>query len=118
MNADSHHILFNRQEWTLRQDSERLRETKSLKPLMDRQVHNELHRNCPPVPALGHIALFRVARDFQPSNDTFESMDSLMLSIESAARSPKAHLIERELAALTVRAIDLQRPYIEDGIIQ
>lgn len=115
--ADKHHILFNRQEWTLRPDGERLRETKSLMPLMDRDVHNELHRNVPTVPLLGHVALYRVARDFKPTGDTFESMDRLMSAIEAAGRNPKSHPFEREIGALTVRAIDMQRPYIKEGII-
>lgn len=114
--VDVHHILFNRQEWTLRPDAESLREQTLLKPKMDREIHNELHRNCPPVPLLGYYALFRVHRDFEVGDDTFETIDNLLGAIELANKSPKSHSIERSLGELTIQAIDLQRPYIREGI--
>ena len=114
--ADKHHILFNRQEWTLRPDAESLRETRTLMPLMDRSVHNELHKQCPPVPALGHIALYRVLREFTPGGDVFSSIDNLLLAIESANKSPKAHRLERSLGHLTMQGIALQRPFIKEGL--
>lgn len=114
--TDIHHILFNRQEWTLRQDAESLREQPLLKPRMEREVHNELHRHCPPVPPLGYYALFRVRRDFEVGSDVFSTMDNLLGAIETANKSPKSHAIERSLGELTMQAIDLQRPFIREGL--
>lgn len=114
---DNHHILNNRIEWSARKESVQLRETPSLIPLLDRSVHEDLHRYCPAVPMLGVYALQHVARTFQPSSDTFQSIDNLMLAIERAADHPKAHQIERELAYIAIDAIDLQRPFIKEGIV-
>lgn len=114
---DNHHILFNRQEWELRSESKLLRQTPSLIPRLDREVHEELHRACPAVPILGYYALFRTLRSFEESDDTLESVDSLMFAIEAAGNSPKAHPIERSIGELAVQAIDLQRPFIREGLV-
>lgn len=114
---DRHHILNNRVEWTARPESARLRETPILVPTLDRTVHEHLHRYTTPVPPLGVYALQRVVRDFVPTNDVFQSIDNLMTSIEGAANHPKAHELERELAYIAIDAIDLQRPFIKEGLI-
>lgn len=114
---DRHHILNNRIEWSARPESSVLRETMSLIPLMDRSVHEQIHRECPPVPTLCVQALQRVVRTFRPTHDTFETMDNLMFAIERASDHPKAHPIERQIASLAIQSIDMQRPYVRDGII-
>lgn len=85
--------------------------------MLDRSVHEHLHRYTTPVPPLGVYALQRVVRDFKPSRDVFQSIDNLMTSIEGAANHPKAHALERELAYIAIDAIDLQRPFIKEGLI-
>lgn len=112
---DRHHILFNRQEWSLRPDALSLRENPALIATMDRQVHNELHDHCPAVPLLGHHALLRTLNFFESSPDQLESMDNLMKSIEQASNHPKAHIIEKHLAELAVWSIDLQTPFVADA---
>ena len=114
---DRHHILHNRVEWHSRPESAQLRETPSLMPMIDRQVHNDLHRYCPPVPTLGIYALQRVVRDFRPSTDVFQSIENLMTSIERSADHPRMHELEREMAYIAIDAIDLQRPFIKEGLI-
>ena len=112
MYRDSHHILNNRVEWTARPEAKKLRESQGLVPKIDRELHDEIHRNCPPVPLLGFYALKRTLREFQPHPDTLISMDNLMFAIEIAGGNPKAHNIEKELASLAVQAIDLQRAFL------
>lgn len=115
---DGHHILHHRQEWTLRPEAAALRESPPLIVEIPRSLHNEIHKNVPPVPLLGHYALFRTLRAYNPvQGDSLASIDNLLLAIEEAARSPKSHAIEKTLAELAVEAIDLQRPYIKQGII-
>lgn len=109
---DKHHLLNPAKEWTLRPDAKRLRESQGLVPLIDRDVHEEIHRNCPPVPLLGFYALQRTLREFQPHPDTLISIDNLMFAMEAAARHPKAHPVERDLAMLATQAVDLQRAYL------
>jgi hypothetical protein len=114
---DRHHILHHRVEWTLRSNAERLRESPPLVPSIPREVHNEIHANCPPVPLLGHHALLRTVASYQPLwGDTMGSMDNLMFAMEQAQQHPRAHPIERDLADLAIQAVDLQRPYIREGL--
>lgn len=114
---DKHHIMWPRQEHSLRPAGLRLRVTPSLVPKIDREVHTELHRLTPPVPALGYHALNILKRDFQPEGDTIDDLDQLMRRIEEALKRPRAHEIEREMGALTIMALELQKPFIEYGII-
>lgn len=114
---DRHHINFGRREHELRAESRMIRETPSLIPLMERGAHTELHKHCPAVPVLGYHALMRVARDFDPSPDTFESLENLMFAIESAARHPRMHELERRMADIAIESLDLQRPFIRAGIV-
>lgn len=111
---NKHHILFQRQEWTLRPEAEELRNTSTLIPELDYDAHNALHRECSFVPTLGFYTLRHVIREFEEGRNTMQSMDRLMRSIEDAARHPRATEIEQAIAELAVHAIDIQRPYIDE----
>ncbi len=112
-----HHILFDRRSWELRAESKYLREQPSLIPLMDMDIHSELHQNCPPVPMLGYYALNSIVSNFHPHSNTLISMDRLMGAMEQSTRHKNTHPIERELAALAIEAVELQRYFIKDGYI-
>src|SRR4051812_45788791 len=112
---DKHHVLHHRQEWTLRPEAERLRETRTLMPSIERSVHNEIHATCPPIPLLGYHALRMVNSRFEEGRTTIESMDNLMFAIETSARHPRAHPLELDLADLAIHAIDLQRPLLAEA---
>lgn len=109
---DRHHLLFPRAEWSLRPNALKLRGSSSLIMPIEKTSHMELHRVCPPVPALGHYALERTVRLYEPQNDYIDSLENLMSSIEASADAPKAHDNEKELALLTVDALDYQRRFI------
>lgn len=111
---DVHHLLFPRAEWSLRPDAKRLRETQGMMVRLDRSVHDEIHRECPPVPLLGFYALQRTIREFYPQRDTLATIDSFVEAVDIAAKHPKAHRIERELAQLTIDAVLLERPFVAD----
>lgn len=53
---------------------------------------------------------------FKPTGDTFRDIEGLMWAFEDTGRRPKAHPIERELADLAIEAVDLQRPFIREGL--
>jgi hypothetical protein len=116
--SDKHHILHERQEWTLRPAAEYLREHPSLVPRIDRQLHEVLHRVAPAVPLLGHHALRHVVNDYQPGANTLESMDNLLLSIDYASRHPRAHSVEVRLAELAIEAISIQRDILRGNVIE
>lgn len=115
---DGHHILHHRQEWSLRPYARQLRETPSLIPRIDRDAHESLHANCPPVPLLGHYALMGTVARFQPTGDTLRDISGLQSAMEQATRSSRFHPIERDLAGLAIEALDLQIPFIKEGLIR
>lgn len=115
---DNHHIIFNRLEWSLRQDARSIREDPSLIVNMERSLHEEIHATCPAVPLLGHAALQVVRRNWEPDANHLRSMDNLLFAIDSVSIHPRAHYIERAQALLVSQAIELQRPYIMIGVIE
>lgn len=115
---DGHHIFNTKGQWTSSAEAASLRNQPSLIPKIDREVHNELHANCPAVPLLGYHALMRVNKEFYPQRNTLDSIDDLLLAINSAAKHEKAHHIERSLAQLAAHAIELQIPFIREGLIR
>lgn len=112
MSLSRHHVLHERTAWMSRPDARDLRTTHSLIPNLERDLHDELHFNCPPVPLLGSFALREINQDFYTTNDTNRDIDQLMLLIEKAGKHPRAHPLETRLAGLAVQALYLQRPFI------
>lgn len=116
--TDKHHILNNRIEWECRPEAKALRQTPSLVPRIDRDVHEYLHRETPGVPLLGYHALIRVRRDFEPApGDTLESLHRLMASIDKAGAHERAHPIESDIALLAIECLTLQRNILRGNII-
>lgn len=114
--TNRHHILYHAKEWSLRPYAKSMRETPSLIPNMDRLVHEELHMNCPPVPLLGYYALEKTRSNFNPTGNTLDDMDGLMSAMEKSTRWERFHPLERELAGLAIEAIELQRPWVKEGM--
>jgi len=114
---DGHHIIHTKAHYTISPEARQLRNEPSLIPRIDRDAHNELHANCPAVPLLGYHTLNRVVKDFYPQRTTLASIDDLLFAIENAARHEKAHPIESKLAFLAIEAIELQVPYIREGLV-
>lgn len=117
INRDRHHILNPRLEWSLRPAARRLRGMPALIPRIDREAHEALHEHCPPVPLLGVYALMGTLERFEPTGYVPDDMDLLMQSIEKATRHRKVFALERDLAGLAIEAIELQRPYIIQGLV-
>ena len=113
---DRHHILFPRQEWTLRPEAKGLRSTPALIPTTDREVHNEIHRVVPFVPIMGYYALRRVAANFYPQRTTLATLDELLFSMEEASGNPKSHPIETAQIRLGMQAIELERNILRQVI--
>lgn len=80
-------------------------------------VHRELHQAVPGVPVLDIFSQQRVANLYIPTDNVLENMEAYMYAVEEAMSSPKSHSIERQVASLVIHAIDLQRPFIKDGMI-
>ncbi|MDN5819174.1 MAG: hypothetical protein L0H36_02685 [bacterium] len=85
--------------------------------MLDRSVHEQIHRECSQVPLLGHNALELTRLSFIPRiGDTLGSIDSLIMSIEKSKQSLKCPPIDKQLADLAIEAILLQRPLIASDI--
>jgi hypothetical protein len=80
-------------------------------------IHKDLHSNAPGVPVLDVFTQQRVANLYVPTTNILDNMELYMLAIEEAMTSPKSHSIERQVASLVIHAVDLQRPYIREGLI-
>ena len=113
---DRHHILHTGMEWNLRPETRALRETPQLVPVIDRHVHNEIHRISPAVPLLSYYVMKRTVSLFEPQATTIDTLDNLMLSIEEAARHRKAHRLERDLADVAIGALDIQRAILRGNV--
>lgn len=107
---DRHHIFHTRQHWTATKEAKLLRDM-YLYPL-DRKVHEEIHRECPPVPLLGYYALSNVLSNVSPIKEPKHDLDEVMSAIELSTQHKRAHPLERELGLLSIEAIRLQLPFI------
>lgn len=107
---DRHHVLFTKNHWNATKESKALREM-YLYPL-DREVHEEIHRNCAPVPLLGYYALTSVLRNVHPVRKPQHDLNELVSAIDLSTRHYKTHPIERGLGELAIEAINNQLPFI------
>ena len=107
---DRHHPINTRAHWTSSKDAEALRE-KYLYPL-DRKVHEELHRECAPVPLLGFHAVRHVLGSVYPRGNPQRDLDQLCRAIERAGQHPRSHPLEAKLGSLAIEAIQAQIPYL------
>ena len=85
--------------------------------LMGADEHRALHSAVPGVPVLDIFAQQRVASIYKPTHNILDNMELYMLAVEEAMASPKSHSIERQVASLAIHAVDLQRPFVREGLI-
>lgn len=117
-NHNRHHIMHNRMEWDLRPEGRKIRHTESLVPRLDKDAHDALHEHCPAIPLLGHTVLQLVNNEFQPTKNTFVTLDRLMLAIDEAGGCEYIHDIDRAVCDLAVQALYSQIPYLKGNIIK
>jgi hypothetical protein len=84
---------------------------------MDALVEQTLHQQNPTIPVIDSITAQHVLREFHPTRNYISSVYGLMTSIETALRHPKAKPIQKRLGELTVYGLELQLPYLRDGLI-
>lgn len=113
---DRHHLLFSDRRWSSDDQALALRSDHTLIPRLDRGVHEALHRECAEVPLLGHLALMYVNDSFVGDNNPLKSLDNLSQAIEASAQRPNMHLIDRELAYLAAYSLQMQKPFIREGL--
>lgn len=119
MGKNGHHVLFYRNEWEARPDAKAVRRNPFLIPPLERDAHDELHRNVQYVPPLGRHLMALIKRDFLPIKDDYTgSIESLMFEIEDKTKDRRVSELEAGVALLAVHALELQLPFIREGLIR
>lgn len=115
---DKHHVLFNKREWESRPQYKELRQNSGLIVPIDRDVHNELHRSVSQVPVLGYYGILAVQREFYRGRTHIDTVDNLLFALEKASNHDRLSDLDRSIASVALQAVDLQRPFILDGLIE
>lgn len=115
---DRHHVLYNAREWECRPQYKEVRTNSGLIIPMDREVHNELHRNTSAVPVIGYHAIQLVRKNFEQGDTHLETVDNLLSSLDHVEKSTKLSKTERALAAIALECVEDQVPYIKEGIAE
>lgn len=117
--AHKHHALFYRAEWTARDDAKKVRENFWLKIPLEDDAHRELHRNVQYVPTLGRHLMALVKRDYVPvKGDYLGSVEALMADIAELSTDRRVSSLETQVGRLAVYALELQLPYLKEGLIE
>lgn len=116
--VERHHILNPQAMWRVWPVLKSLRENHWLIPPIDGEIHGMLHDAVSGVPPLTYHVARAALSDFVPVRDDYVgSLDSLITSIDKAARGPRIDHIQRSIAGLSVHALELQRPFIAEGLV-
>jgi hypothetical protein len=114
-----HHIMYERPDWCANKESRYLRQTRLLIPRTEREAHDELHTDPETrVPILGAHALRLIVREFRPAQNTFMTMDNIMMAIEYANKHHSSFNSERDLGQRAIHAIERQKIYLMGNIIK
>ena len=86
---------------------------------MYRDPHDALHDAVPYVPTLGRHLMALVNRDLLVvRGDYIRSIESLMFEIEDKTKDRRVSELEAGVANLAVHALELQLPFIREGLIR
>lgn len=114
-NISRHHLAFDRIPWSSFPDVAKIRGTRSLIPHIYRDVHDDLHDHCPPIPVMGRFVMSRVNYLFTPVDETFADIDNLCRAFDKATKQSTP--LERDMAGLCIEAIREQISFIRRGIV-
>jgi hypothetical protein len=117
METNKHHILHDRRSHNLDQHNRYLRNQMGMIATMDIYAHRELHKECSPVPPLSLPIASQVRGSMLRDTDPLQAMENYMFAVERALFLPRLKPIEKELARVTIHAVELQRPYVRSGIV-
>lgn len=115
---DRHHVLFNKREWESRPQYRELRQNSGLIIPIDRDVHNELHRSVTQVPVLGYYGIMSVHKEFYRGRTHLDTLDNLLFALEKVEDSPRLSDLDKALAGIALQAVEIQRPFIVEGLIE
>lgn len=118
MMRDGHHVLFERRLWESNQPNKELRGKHGLIVNLDRDAHEELHRNVAMVPPFNYVFGRQVLNLYRDNpDDHIRSIHNLMRSTQEAMKHPRMSDLERSLGGLVMQSLELQLPFIREGAI-
>jgi len=116
--GSEHHVVFTGATQNSQPATAEIRSNKWLRPPLQWIAHRAIHEVVATVPVLDHYTADRTLRLFEPKpNDYIGTVYNLMFAIEEAIQHPKTQIIERGLGELAIAALEIQIPYIKDGLI-
>lgn len=116
--GERHHIIYTEKVQNATKETKALRCARWLIPRIEHDPHAEIHKAVSIVPVLDYHMARRVLKEFyQVPNDYMATMDNLLFAVEEAMHNPKAGEIERGLGKLFIASIELQKPFIKEGLI-
>lgn len=114
-----HHTLFNRAAWESHEATKSLRNCRWLIPPLEAEAERQIHANIAVVPLLDPVSAIHTRKNFRPVQGNFvESMYRFITAVEQTIRHPKSSELQRVLGSLTAQAVELQIPYVQDGLIE
>lgn len=116
---EAHHGLWPAAWWTIYEPAARLRNYRETIPRIDRLAHTALHKLVTVVPLPDYRTLERVAKEFTPVvGDPISSIERLRDTFDVVTLRPDTNSLQRNLAGLTMNALDLQLKFIMDGLVK
>jgi hypothetical protein len=116
--VNQHHVLFDRAAWRSSDARKDMRENRWLIVPLWVEAHKELHKAVEIVPVLDYHTIARVRRDYEPTPGNFvRSIEDFCLEIDAALEHPRTSQLQRDVGALAIHAIELQLPFIEEGLV-
>lgn len=114
---ERHHVLYDRAAWESHPERLRLRGQQSLIIPMDEGIESQLHIAVPTVPLLDIYTAQHTRNIYVPGKTYTGSVNSLMSAIDKALRHPRTSELQRDLGGLTIMALEMQLPFIREGLI-
>lgn len=93
-----------------------LRAEHVFQPQTYKPAHKELHDNCPPVPEITRPTLRVVRAEFEPTDDTLESLDNLLCLFRRLETDYRIDPADKIILPLVEHALEMQIPYLRGNI--
>lgn len=112
-----HHTQYTRKTMEAVPPLKCLRNNHWNKPPLEDAPHIALHKEIATVPLLDQYTAQAVHREFYPvEGDYIGTLYSLVRTIDQALKHPKVSDLQREVGHLTMMALELQVPFIREGL--
>lgn len=112
-----HHACFERAVWESRKDLKLIRTMNAMMFRLYVEPHGELHNALASVPVPDRFMAGRILRNFESGSGALQNIDNFCFAVEEARTHHKTQAIERGVGLLIIDAMEIQKPFILDGLI-